>query len=80
MKNTLLDLNNHLFDQLSRLSNDNITEIALETEVVRTRAILSIAGGIVETAKVAIEARKAFFEIDNKDIPELLRLDNKSND
>ena len=39
MKNTLGDLNNHLFAQLEKLGDDDLTGEELESELKRTDAI-----------------------------------------
>ena len=42
-RNTLGDLNNHLFAQLERLSDEDIKGNALEEEINRAKAVTSIA-------------------------------------
>ena len=39
MRNTLSDLNNYLFEQMERLSDDSLTEEQLQKEIVRSKAI-----------------------------------------
>ena len=58
MKNKLLDLNNHLFAQLERLSDEDISADDLAKEVSRTDAVVKIATQIIDTANVAIDAAK----------------------
>ncbi len=58
MKNSLLDLNNHLFVVLERLNDDDISVERLEQEISRAKAINSVAESIVNNARVALEAEK----------------------
>lgn len=39
MKNTLVDLNNHLFAELERLSDEDLTGEELEAEISRSKAL-----------------------------------------
>lgn len=50
MKNKLTDLNNHLFAQLERLSDENLTPEQIEQEVKRTDAIVDVSEQIVRKA------------------------------
>lgn len=54
-KNTLMDLNNALFEQMERL---NDVDCNLETEVTRSKAMTDVGKVIVENAKLALEAEK----------------------
>jgi hypothetical protein len=56
MKNKLTDLNNHLFAQLERLSDEAISKEDLDKEIRRTDAIITVSTQIVDTANVAIKA------------------------
>lgn len=58
MKNKLVDLNDHLFAQLERLSDEDLAGDALDVEVKRARAIVGVADQIVGTARVQIQAVK----------------------
>lgn len=60
MKNKLTDLNDHLFAQLERLSDEDITTEQLETEVKRTAAIIDTAKVIIDNARVVVDAHKNF--------------------
>jgi hypothetical protein len=58
MKNKLTDLNDHLFMQLERLSNEALSGDALGAEVKRAEAIVQVADKIVANAKLQLDAVK----------------------
>ena len=57
-KNKLVDLNNHLFEQLERLNDDKLTDEELEQEIDRANAMAHIGSVIVNNSKVALTAMK----------------------
>ena len=61
-KNKLTDLNNHLFAQLERLSDEDLKEEKLALEVARTRAIGEVSRHIIDNARLALSAQKALGE------------------
>lgn len=56
MKNKLADLNNHLFVQLERLSDEDLTAEKIEQEVRRTEAIVDVSEQIVRNATLQLKA------------------------
>ena len=56
MKNKLTDLNNHLFAQLERLSDEELSQEGMEKELARTKAIVDLSGQIVSNAQLALDA------------------------
>ena len=53
MKNTLTDLNNHLFEQLERLNDDELDEAQLEKELRRAEGMTKVATQIIQNAELA---------------------------
>jgi hypothetical protein len=58
MKNRLTDLNDILFAQLERLTDESISEDALAHEIQRTQSVVQIADRIVDTASLQLEGAK----------------------
>ncbi len=58
MKNTLGDLNNHLFAQLDRLSDNQLDGEKLEEELKRSKAISDVAKNIIKNGSLALNAMK----------------------
>ena len=58
MKNTLLDLNNHLFAEIERLGDEDLKGDALAEELQRASGISNIAKNIIENANVTLQATK----------------------
>lgn len=58
MKNTLGDLNNHLFAMLEKLNNDDLKGEALTEEISRARAINEVATRIISTGSLVLNAKR----------------------
>ncbi|MGL4008175.1 hypothetical protein [Staphylococcus nepalensis] len=74
MRNTLGDLNNHLFAQLERLNDEEINGEELKEEIERSKAVSSIAKGIIDNGNLVLQAQKfADDKLDNTtEVPRLL--------
>ena len=74
MRNTLGDLNNHLFMQLERLSDEDITGDRLKEEISRSKAISNIAKEIIANADIVLQAKKysAEYALDDESMPKML--------
>lgn len=74
MKNKLTDLNNHLFEQLERLNDEELTDEKLSQEIERSKAVANIATKIIDNASLGLQAEKLRLEYGRKDvnIPEML--------
>lgn len=77
MKNKLLDLNNHLFAQIERLSDEELSEEALAKEVKRTEAIIRVGEQIISNAALALSGAKLVAEYGGKFETMLPMLENK---
>lgn len=72
MKNKLADLNDHLFAQLERLSDEEITSEKLDAELSRTEGICKIARHIIDNGQLVLDANVAIQEHNTGRIPQLV--------
>ena len=75
MKNKLMDLNNHLFEQLERLNDEELKGDGLETEMNRAKAIAKLAQSIINNGDLMLRAHKQYTEYGSS-IPTVLALEN----
>ncbi len=71
MKNKLSDLNNHLFAQLERLSDESLSNEVIEQEARRADAIVSVADQIVRNADLQLRAARMFADHGERILPML---------
>ena len=71
MKNRLTDLNDHLFAQLERLSDEGLSSEQLAEEVKRANAVVAVSDQIVGTANLSLQAAKLFAQHGDQVLPML---------
>lgn len=59
MKNTLGDLNNHLFAALERLNDEDLDETKLAKEISRAKAVTGVASQIIANGQLVLKAKVA---------------------
>lgn len=72
MKNTLADLNNHLFAQLERLGDEDLQPQELENEIARAKAIAMVSSQIIANGNLVLKAKQLQIETDNEKLPPML--------
>ncbi|MGE4321042.1 MAG: hypothetical protein AB7E61_06320 [Acholeplasmataceae bacterium] len=79
MKNKLSDLNNHLFAELERLGDEEITGEKLEEEIHRANAIVRVSTQVINNARVVLDVQKHVDEFGRQynDMPEMLQIETK---
>lgn len=58
MKNTLGDLNNHLFAQLERLSDEDLKGEQLKEEMLRAKAVTGLASQIIANGTLVLKGKQ----------------------
>ena len=78
MKNTLQDLNNHLFEQLERLNDEEMNEDELEKELKRADGMTKIAAQIVKNGELAyktmVHMDEYGYNADQRTVPAMLEV------
>lgn len=82
MKNSLADLNNHLFEMIERLNDDELTTEQMELEQKRIGAVVDISKTILEAGRLQFEVLKMQtdfnHDVKKDDMPELLMIDKRT--
>lgn len=55
-RNTLSDLNNHLFATLERLGDESLDAEKMKMEIDRAKAIKDVAGAVVSNSRLMLNA------------------------
>jgi hypothetical protein len=66
-KNKLSDLNNHLFAQLERLADEDLSPEGIDKEHQRAEAMVSVADQILRMSSVQLQAAKMVYDYDGSD-------------
>ena len=81
MKNKLSDLNNHLFEELERLNDENLKGEELQEERERAKSMATIAQTIINNGELALKAVKHYEEYGReKSIPDILKIEGGINE
>jgi hypothetical protein len=74
MKNTLTDLNNHLFAQIERLGEESLSIEKLGFEAERSKSLTIIARTIVDNARLVLDAQTRINDIpERKELSAILK-------
>ncbi|NWO08717.1 MAG: hypothetical protein HLX50_24340 [Alteromonadaceae bacterium] len=76
MKNKMMDLHNHLFAQLERLSDEDLKEEELSQELKRADAVSKVSMTIVKNAEVCLKAERMRADGLIEKSPEMLEVKN----
>ena len=71
MKNKLTDLNNHLFAQMERLGNEDLSDEQLEIEVRRAKSMTDVADTVIQNSTLMLKAAELRAEYQGSDGLEL---------
>ncbi len=77
MNNTLGDLNNHLFAQLEKLGDDDLSDEKLDEEIRRADAMMKIGKQIVEVGELQFKVMQHMDEYrydQNREMPDMLEV------
>ena len=79
MKNSILDLHNHLFAQLERLSDESVKGDELREELSRAKPVMGVADVLVQNAALMLEVEKLKSKTNETEItiPSVLSADNE---
>lgn len=72
MKNKLIDLNDHLFAEMERLSDEDLKGDELREELSRAKSISSVATQIIMNARLALDAQRVINDGLIKNPPKML--------
>lgn len=57
-RNSLADLNNHLFEQLERMNDTSLSEDEFQKEANRTKVMVDISKSIIDNGRLMLDVMK----------------------
>lgn len=79
-KNRLMDLNDHLFAQLERLGDENLSGEQIEAEAKRADAIVALADQVTKNADTMLKAARLFADHGDRVLPLLPQIGKSGGD
>lgn len=71
MKNRLIDLNDHLFNEIEHLADKDIKGEELKEQLQRSKAIAHISDKIISNARLMLDSQKTLTSGQMEDTPEM---------
>ena len=71
-KNTLSDLNDYLFMEIEKLSDDDLSDDEINRECKKARAIQGLAHAVINNARLVLDAKKLDIEEGEHVAPRIL--------
>lgn len=78
MKNSLADLTNHLFAQIERLSDEDLSAEQIDAETKRGAAIVGLADQILKHASLQVQAAKIMSDHGSDPAKYLLQIEGRT--
>lgn len=75
MKNSITDLMNHQFMMLETLTDPSLKGEELQEAVMRAKAVSDVAGTMIATYRVALDAQRAVYDGYAGRVPKVLGID-----
>ena len=83
MRNTLVDLNNYLFETLERITDDNLSEEEMQKEITRSQNVANVAEVIIHNGELTLKTVEVLNEYGLKgydQLPSMLGLPGATKD
>jgi len=78
-KNKLSDLNDHLFAQIERLSDETMKPETMELEIKKAKVLVPLSDQVIQNAKLVYQVAKSLSEGELKHAPEQFGIEQNTN-